>query len=171
MSIHRHPGLLVIALAAGSLVIAACGATGIAPPTTGIAPPTPSTDVAAASPKVRQLIGPPNMCCSNAAIYGDLVWTSGHLPFHAGSGSDPFAKQVEAVLDNLEATLTEAGAGFDTILKTNVYLMSFDDWEAFNDVYVARIGQHGLPPRTTVQIAGLGMGRIEIEMVAHVREP
>jgi 2-iminobutanoate/2-iminopropanoate deaminase len=75
------------------------------------------------------------------------------------------------VLDDLEVTLKEAGAGFDTVLKTNVYLLSFDDWEAFNEVYVRRVGVFGLPPRTTVQVAGLGLGRIEIEMVAHVRAP
>jgi 2-iminobutanoate/2-iminopropanoate deaminase len=78
---------------------------------------------------------------------------------------------VEAVLDNLEVTLEEAGAGFDTVLKTNVYLLSFDDWPTFNEIYMRRVGKFGAPPRSTVQVAGLGLGRIEIEMVAHVRQP
>ena len=114
---------------------------------------------ASASPEpaanVRQLIGPAENGYSQASVYGDLVWTAGHLPVQADS-TDPFETQVEAVLDNLEATLEQAGAGFDTVLKTNVYLLSFDDWEAFNDVYVRRLGEAGLPPRTTVQVACSG---------------
>ena len=135
-----------------------CGTAGGAP----TAAPSPS-------PKVRQLFDPTHFGYSNAARYGDLVWTAGHLPFDDAYG--PIEAQVEAVLDDLEASLNAAGAGFDTVLKTNVYLVSMDDWDAFNQVYVARVGQYGLPPRTSVQIAGLGLGRIEIEMVAHVRAP
>jgi 2-iminobutanoate/2-iminopropanoate deaminase len=107
---------------------------------------------------------------SDASRYGDLVWTAGQLPVQAHE-SDPFATQVSAVLDNLEATLTEAGAGFDTVLDTHVYLLDFNDWPTFNAVYVQRLGQYGLPPRTTVQVAALALGRIEIDMVAHVRKP
>ena len=151
---HRLFGVFVMTAVLG---IVGCGTAGVAPTTT----PTP---------KVRELFGPTEFGYSNAARYGDLVWTAGHLPFQANS-TDPFETQVEAVLDNLEASLNAAGAGFDTVLKTNVYLISMDDWEAFNQVYVTRVGQYGLPPRTSVQIAGLGLGRIEIEMVAHVRAP
>jgi 2-iminobutanoate/2-iminopropanoate deaminase len=157
MPSHRQKLLVIVALTVSLFTIAACG---------GAASNTPEP-----SAKVRQLIHPhPDMGYSDASRYGDLVWTAGHLPFQANS-TDPFATQVEAVLDNLEATLEEAGAGFDTVLKTNVYLMSFDDWPVFNEVYVNRLGQYGLPPRSTIQVAGLGLGRIEIEMVAYVRAP
>ena len=149
--------LLGLVLVTGLVGLAACAATGSEP-------------TATPSPKVRQLFDPTEFGYSNAARYGDLVWTAGHLPFQANS-TDPFETQVEAVLDNLEATLNQAGAGFDTVLKTNVYLVSMEDWPAFNEIYLARVGQHGLPARTSVQIAGLGLGRIEIEMVAHIREP
>jgi enamine deaminase RidA (YjgF/YER057c/UK114 family) len=57
------------------------------------------------------------------------------------------------------------------VLKANVYLLSMEDWEAFNEVDVRRVGATGLPPRTTVQVTALGVGAIEIEMVAHVRAP
>jgi 2-iminobutanoate/2-iminopropanoate deaminase len=83
----------------------------------------------------------------------------------------PIEAQVEQVLDNLERTLGAANAGFDTLLKANVYLLDWDDWEAFNQIYEARIGtQYLAPPRTTVDVDQLGLGyRIEIEMVAYVR--
>ena len=106
---------------------------------------------------------------AQAARYGDLVWTAGHLP-EAVSPTDSVAQQTEAVLDSLEATLEEAGAGFDTALITNVYLTNFDDWEKFNAVYRQRMADR-VPPRVTVEIGELGLGYdIEISMVAHVRD-
>ena len=151
---HFLLGVVVTTTLVGLL---GCGTVGSAP-------------AASPSPKVRELFDPTDMGYSNASRYGDLVWTAGHLPFQADS-TDPFETQVEAVLDNLEASLNAAGAGFDTVLKTNVYLVSMEDWPVMNRIYVERLGQYGLPPRTTVQIARLGLGRIEIEMIAHVRQP
>jgi 2-iminobutanoate/2-iminopropanoate deaminase len=149
---------MAIALALGlALIVAACAAPGASSP-------------APASPPVRELFGENGLGYSMASRYGDLVWTAGHLSTMANP-TDPFETQVEVLLDGLEATLESAGAGFDTVLKTNVYLLSMEDWEAFNEVYVRRVGATGLPPRTTVQVAALGFGPIEIEMVAHVREP
>ena len=100
---------------------------------------------------------------------GDLVWTAGHLP--EGVDVDaPIEDQVAQALDNIEATLEAAGAGFDTVVQANVYITSFDDWEGFNAVFAARLGEFGLPPRTTVAVSELGFGyRVEIAMVAHTR--
>ena len=99
----------------------------------------------------RELIQP-GIMLSGAAVYGDLVWTAGHLP-EGVSAAAPIQEQVEQVLDNLERTLESASAGFDTLLKTNVYLLDWDDWEAFNQIYEARIGRPcGAPPRTTVDV-------------------
>ena len=118
----------------------------------------------------RELVEPGTML-SSAAVYGDLVWTAGHLP-EGVSPNAPIEDQVGDVLDNLEQTLEKANAGFDTLLKTNVYLLDWDDWDAFNEIYEARIGRpYAAPPRTTVDVDEIGLGyRIEIEMVAHVRQ-
>ena len=151
----RRPSM-AIALAL-ALMAAGCAAPGASSP-------------GSASPPVRELFGETGLGYSMASRYGDLVWTAGHLPGNANQ-TDPFETQVEVLLDDLEATLESAGAGFDTVLKTNVYLLSMEDWEAFNEVYVRRVGATGLPPRSTVQVSALGIGGIEIEMVAHVREP
>jgi enamine deaminase RidA (YjgF/YER057c/UK114 family) len=152
----RRPEFLVLTIIT-ILVAIGCAAVTSSPP--------------AASPNGsgRTLINPhPDMGYSDASVYGDLIFTAGHLPFEANS-TDPFETQVETVLDDLEATLQASGGGFDTVLKTNVYLLSFDDWPVFNDVYTRRLGQYGLPPRSTLQVSGLGLGRIEIEMIAYRR--
>ena len=67
------------------------------------------------------------------------------------------------------ATLEKAGAGFDTVVMTNVYLADFDDWTAFNETY-KRCFEDRLPPRVTVEVSSLAFGRIEISMVAQVRD-
>ena len=119
------------------------------------------------APAARELFVEGSMY-AGASRYGDLVFTAGHLPHNSAA---PIDLQVESALDDLQATLEAAGAGFDTLLKVNIYLADWDDWEAFNTIYVDRIGEHGLPPRATVQIVGLGNDSlIEIEAIAHVRD-
>jgi 2-iminobutanoate/2-iminopropanoate deaminase len=105
---------------------------------------------------------------SLASRYGDLVWTAGHLPADPGLGDD-IQEQTDEVMKALSDTLEEAGAGFDTVVMTNVYLDDFDDWEGFNQTYKRYFKGH-LPPRVTVQVGDLAQGKIEISMVAHVRD-
>lgn len=119
----------------------------------------------------RQLFGelPASIGYSQASRFGDLVLTAGHLP-EGIPPTSPIENQVEQALDNLEVTLEDAGAGFDTVLQTRVYLTDFADWPSFNRIYVERFGEFGLPPRTTVVVSELGLGYdIEIEVVAHIR--
>jgi 2-iminobutanoate/2-iminopropanoate deaminase len=128
---------------------------------------SPATPIPTAA---RELVNPGELY-ADASRYGDLVFTAGHLPLNVPGGA--FERQVEDVLDNLEATLEAAGAGFDTLLQANVYLADFDDWETFNTIWQTRIAQHGLPPRTTIEAGRLCCEefRIEIAVIAHVRVP
>jgi 2-iminobutanoate/2-iminopropanoate deaminase len=104
-----------------------------------------------------------------SATHGDLVWTAGHLP-EATSPGDRIESQTKAVMEDLETTLQEAGADFDTVVMTNVYLADFDEWPAFNETY-KRYFEGRLPPRVTVEVSSLAFGYdIEISMVAYVRE-
>ena len=149
---RRPPALQCGVLTLTTLLLVSCG-------TASQTTPTPSVPA-------RELINPGDIL-SDASRYADLVFTAGHLPDDASAGID---EQVESALTNLERTLQAAGAGFDTLLQVNVYLADWDDWESFNAIYVRRIGQYGLPPRTTVDIDRLGFDSlIEIEAVAHVR--
>jgi 2-iminobutanoate/2-iminopropanoate deaminase len=119
-----------------------------------------------ASTAVRNLIDPDDIL-AGAARFGDLVFTAGFLGLAAG---DDFDADVNDALDQLEATLDRSGAGFDTLLRVNVYLTDWDDWEAYNRIYQERIGEYGPPPRTTVEVSRLGLeAPIEIAAVAHVR--
>jgi len=86
------------------------------------------------------------------------------------ASGDDFVADVEDALNRLESALEASGAGLDTLLKVNVYLTDWDNWETFDTIYRDRIGQFGTPPRTTVEIVRLGFDApIEIAAIAHVR--
>jgi 2-iminobutanoate/2-iminopropanoate deaminase len=149
--VRRRTGIATAVALAGML--AGCGTQGGSP--------------SSATTGERDLIVEGPMYAA-ASRYGDLVFTAGTLPGDTGAGIE---EQVESALDNLEAALEAAGAGFDTLLKVNIYLTDWDNWEEFNSIYVNRIGEHGLPPRATVELVGLGGDSlIEIEAIAHVRD-
>ena len=102
---------------------------------------------------------------TTASSYGGLIWTSGHLPI---TESGNIVAQTTEVMEVLQDTLEEAGGGFDTVV-TNAYLANFDDWDAFNEVYISYFDGKS-PPRVTVEVSSLAFGLlIEISMVAHVR--
>lgn len=151
------------------LLVAACAGASAAP--SGVA--TANRNAAPSAPpgaptSGRELIDPSDMY-AGAARYGDLVFTAGFLGLDPG---DEFEADVNDALDQLETALESAGAGLDTLLKVNVYLTDWDNWETFNSIYHDRIEAHGLPPRTTVEVSRLGgYAPIEIAAIAHVRAP
>jgi 2-iminobutanoate/2-iminopropanoate deaminase len=104
---------------------------------------------------------------SAAARGGGLVFLAGHVGNAPdGSGGDaPLQQQVERTLDNLEATLANAGLSFASVLKLNVYLADIGDFAAFNEIYCGRYAEPR-PARTTVQAPLAATWRIEIDGVA-----
>lgn len=78
------------------------------------------------------------------------------------------AAQTERALANLAAVLAAAGASWDSVVKTTIFLVDMGDFAAVNEVYARTLGA-ARPARSTVAVAGLPRGvRVEIEMVAAV---
>lgn len=78
------------------------------------------------------------------------------------------AAQTERALANLAAVLAAAGASWDSVVKTTIFLVDMGDFAAVNEVYARTLGT-ARPARSTVAVAGLPRGvRVEIEMVAAV---
>ncbi len=76
------------------------------------------------------------------------------------------AAQSEQVLKNLSAVLAEAGASWNDVVKTTVFLRDMADFAAMNSVYSRVLGE-ARPARSTVAVAGLPRDvRVEIELVA-----
>jgi 2-iminobutanoate/2-iminopropanoate deaminase len=99
------------------------------------------------------------------------LYLSGQIPLDPASGElvqGSIEEQTARVLENLGAVLSAAGAGFEHVVKTTVFLIDLSDFQKMNEIY-ARAFARSPPARSTVQVAGLPRGaRIEIEAVAVV---
>jgi reactive intermediate/imine deaminase len=70
-------------------------------------------------------------------------------------------------MKNLAAVLEEAGASFDTIIKTTCFLADIADFAAFNEVYAKYFISK--PARSCVAVKDIPKGCLcEIEILAKV---
>ncbi len=103
---------------------------------------------------------------------GKLVFCSGQISLDPQTGemtgAGDVTKQTRRVMQNLQAVLTAAGASFDAVVKTTIFLADLQDFAAVNQVY-AGFFSAAPPARTTVQAAGLPKGAlVEIDAIAVV---
>lgn len=120
------------------------------------------------TPKAPQ----PNLPYSQAVKLGNLVYTSGTLPFRPDGTflEGTFEEQLHQVFANLEAVLGAAGTSLQHVVKTTVFLKDMNDFAKLNDIYGSYFTAH-LPARSTVEVARLPKDAlVEIELVAAVRE-
>ena len=106
---------------------------------------------------------------SQAIVSGDLVFCAGQL------GLDPATSelveggveaQAERALRNLTAVLDAAGASWNDVVKTTIFLASIDDFAAVNAVYVRHMPDPP-PARSTFAVGALPKGGlVEIEAIA-----
>jgi 2-iminobutanoate/2-iminopropanoate deaminase len=101
---------------------------------------------------------------------GGFVFVSGQGPIDPATGEivgETIEEQVDATLANVERVLQAAGCELSDIVRTDVYLADFADFDRYNAAYRKRLGGH-LPARTTVA-AGIGDFKIEINAIAEAR--
>jgi 2-iminobutanoate/2-iminopropanoate deaminase len=118
---------------------------------------------AIATPEAPQAIGP----YSQAIRAGNLLFASGQIPLDPGAmvGGD-VPTQTRRVLDNIGAILKAAGASYDNVVRTTVYLADMNDFPAMNAAYATYFATPA-PARSTVQAARLPKdARIEIDVIA-----
>ncbi|ALQ65902.1 RidA family protein [Bacillus cereus] len=114
-----------------------------------------------------QAIGP----YSQGIIVNNMFYSSGQIPLTASGElvAGDVTVQTEQVFQNLQAVLEEAGASFDTVVKTTVFLKDMDDFNAVNEVYGSYFSTHK-PARSCVQVAKLPKDvSVEIEVIALVK--
>jgi len=115
--------------------------------------------------KAPAAIGP----YSQAVRMGNLLFCSGQIPLDPATGelvTGDVAAQTLQVFANLGAVLSEAGAGFEHVARTTVYLADMGDFAAMNAVY-ATFFSTPAPARSTIQAAGLPRNaRVEIDVIA-----
>jgi 2-iminobutanoate/2-iminopropanoate deaminase len=106
---------------------------------------------------------------SQAIRAGSLVFVSGQIPIDPATGNlveGDIQAQTRRVFDNLGEILKAAGASFDHVVRTTVYLADMNDFAAMNEVYGSYFGSPA-PARATVQAARLPRdARVEIDVIA-----
>ena len=107
---------------------------------------------------------------NQAIVAGDLVFVAGQLGLRPGDTGieGDVATQTGQALSNLAAILQAAGSSMENLVKTSVFLVDLADFQAMNEVYASRVGDHP-PARSTFEVAALPSGaRVEIEAFAHL---
>ena len=108
--------------------------------------------------------------------YNQAVETNGLLFTSGQVGIDPetgkmveggIKPQVNRVLNNINAILSETGLNKESIIKLTVFLKDFNDFSTVNDVFKEFFDEKEFPARTTVEVSELPLGAlIEIDCIA-----
>jgi 2-iminobutanoate/2-iminopropanoate deaminase len=120
---------------------------------------------AVSSDAAPRAIGP----YSQAIRAGSLLFVSGQIPLDPATGAlveGDIAAQTHRVFANLKAILEAAGASFDHVVRTTVYLADMNDFGTVNEIYGTYFSSPA-PARATVQAARLPRdARVEIDLIA-----
>jgi 2-iminobutanoate/2-iminopropanoate deaminase len=115
--------------------------------------------------KAPAAIGP----YSQGTIANGFLYSAGQIAIDPGSGQmtgGDIVAQTERVMQNLQAILDAAGTGWDSVVKTTVYLSDLAHFPTVNEIYGKWIGA-ARPARSTVQVSALPRGAlVEIDLVA-----
>jgi 2-iminobutanoate/2-iminopropanoate deaminase len=108
---------------------------------------------------------------SQAVQAGNLLFISGQIAINPATGNidaGDAAAEAQQVMENLEAILREAGASFNNVVKTTIFLSDMSLFAAVNEVY-GKFFTGAYPARETVAVRTLPKNvNVEISMIAMV---
>jgi 2-iminobutanoate/2-iminopropanoate deaminase len=108
---------------------------------------------------------------SQAVIANGFLYTAGQIALDPASGQmvkADIVAQTERIMENLQKILESAGATWNDVVKTTVYLQDLAHFPTVNEIYGRWIGD-ARPARSTVQVAALPRGGlIEVDLIALV---
>ncbi|MGJ3246431.1 MAG: RidA family protein [Elainellaceae cyanobacterium] len=113
-------------------------------------------------------VGPYNQAVSAT---GQMIFLAGQIPLDPNSGAivgeGDVAAQTEQVMTNVGAVLKAAGATFQDVVKTTVFLADMNDFAVVNQIYSQYFDEANAPARACVEVARLPKDvRVEIECIA-----
>jgi len=95
-------------------------------------------------------------------IYGDRIYLSGYIAETAEGKS--VREQTQDILEQIDATLKEAGSDKTKILKANIWLTDIGTWGEMNEAWDAWVVPGQAPARATVEAKLAGPG-IDVEIM------
>lgn len=104
----------------------------------------------------------PGKRMSAAVIHGDKVYLAGYTP-EAALGQS-VAAQTRDILNQIDATLKEAGTDKTNIIKANIWLTDIATWAEMNSVWDEWVVPGQTPARATVE-AKLAAPGIDVEIM------
>lgn len=114
------------------------------------------------------VIGGRTLSLSRAIRAGDFVFLTGQVPMRDGAPmtTGTVEDQTRAILEDIKATLAEAGCVLDDVVKAMVWLRDRADFPGFNRVYGEYFPDQ--PPTRSAVVSDLLVDvRVEVEVVAY----
>ncbi|HST29219.1 MAG TPA: RidA family protein [Chthoniobacterales bacterium] len=106
---------------------------------------------------------------SQGVRVGSIIYYSGQIPLDPKTGqvvSGGIDVQARRVMDNIGGLLKAESLGFESVVKTTIFLADINDFQTVNEIYGSYFKQ-APPARSTVQAGALPKNvRIEIEVIA-----
>ena len=106
---------------------------------------------------------------SPALKVGNMVFLSGSIPLDPVSGQLVelgIKEQTTRVMENIKALLAAAGADFNQVVRTTVFMIDLGEFAAMNEIYASYFSAP-YPARSTVQVVKLPRDvRVEIDVIA-----
>ena len=108
---------------------------------------------------------------SQAIAVDGLLFCAGQAALDPATGNlveGGIEPETERVMANLTAVLDAAGATWNDVVKTTIFLVDMGDFATVNAIYGRYVGDPP-PARSTVGVAALPKGaHVEIEAVARI---
>ena len=98
---------------------------------------------------------------SPALKVGNLLFLSGSIPLDPVSGQlveGGITEQTTRVMENIKALLAAAGADFNNVARTTVFMVDLGEFAAMNEIYASYFTAP-YPARSTVQVVKLPQRR------------
>ena len=105
---------------------------------------------------------------SQAIEVNGFIYTSGQIALKPDGTMENrgVEQQAHQVMKNLFYVLESAGAHFNDVVKTTIYLADMNDFETVNHVYAHYFGTHK-PARSTIAVKTLPKNAlVEVECIA-----
>lgn len=105
---------------------------------------------------------------SQAVVAGGMVFLSGQGGINPETGKlveGGVTEEAKQIMKNIGAVLEAAGASFENVVKTTVFLADMGDFAAFNEIYAEYFTTK--PARSCVAAKTLPAGfSVEVEVIA-----